>query len=551
MLSQTQFLIGLLFSLLLASTPFSALAQAIAPTETPTETPTATPSDVTSDVTSEAETPTRQQRLYLPLIIQGTEQGQGASALAEEQSTDEHPGLASVREETRILQLRLYLPLVIHSEEEPFVDEIEIVVTEPEAVIASALIATHVVSTTEDYKAMGYPDARKIVRDSKGNLYLAYRKKQSSRYRIFVAKSTNNGTSWVVLNHNQPIENIGAYNQRVPALAIDSQDRLHVVWYGNDINNSQENEREIKYVRSSAGGSSWPSARALADVPGYADQPLWQEHPTIYVNGSNVYVVWEGYDAIYTKRAQIKFMRSTDFGVTWTDWINIQPSDLESSSRPTLVVSYVGTIRQLYVLAYRGSGGYSQIYWSRSTDNGNNWETWQKVASSSDDQRHISVAVDSQNRLHLAWRQRSKTQSILRYRVYDPALKKFSDPATIASASGKCLFFPSITVSSSDKIWVTWTQSTDCTTLPADDPKSGQIFYVSKTAKGKWSSPIMLTTSGNHLYATLRRVNNPSAKHGNVDIVWLDISSSTQDATGAVICPPNACIIRHASLGAW
>src|SRR5215212_3190214 len=81
------------------------------------------------------------------------------------------------------------------------------------ALLASAMpahAATTSVDHTEDGLALGYPDSRKMIRDSRGNLYVAYRKKfkqvSSTFYHIFVAKSTNAGATWTVLNNNRPIE---------------------------------------------------------------------------------------------------------------------------------------------------------------------------------------------------------------------------------------------------------------------------------------------------------------------------------------------------------
>ena len=137
-----------------------------------------------------------------------------------------------------------------------------------------------VVAHTEDALALGYPDSRKTVRDSQGNLYVAFRKKhaQVSRtfYHIFVAKSTNGGSSWTVLNSNRPIERVGDYQQRVPSIAIGSNDVLHVVWYGNDSANTGTNQRQIKYVRSTDHGVTWSSWKNIALFAGYNGEDLWQ-----------------------------------------------------------------------------------------------------------------------------------------------------------------------------------------------------------------------------------------------------------------------------------
>ncbi|MCE7979751.1 MAG: exo-alpha-sialidase [Caldilinea sp. CFX5] len=439
--------------------------------------------------------------------------------------------------------------------------------------VQSSAVSAFTVNTidgTEDYRALGYPDARKIVRDSGGRLYVAYRKKVDGAYRIFVAQSSNSGATWQVLNSGAPVETVGKYNQRVPALAIDNQDRLHLVWYGNDAGNTNatnnSNEREIKYTRSIATstGLQWEPWRNLYDGAAYTTtKTLWQEHPALYVNGTNIYAVWESNE---TPRAHIKFQRSTDYGVTWrSSPVLVRPSSTVGFSRPTLLVSYYREIRYLYLFAYGSQNGIAQIYWSRSSDNGDTWLAWQTVAASSTDQRHVSVARDTKERLHLVWRQVYSGRTILRYRVYDPALNSgrggwVASPATIASVSQRCLYYPSIAINSSDQVWIVWTQSADCGSLGnpndgaddgADNPKDGQIFLRTRSANSSWRSPTAVTTSGKHLYASLRRVNNPAGAGGNVDVVWLDMTNSTLSVAGTVVCPAQACVMRQSSLGGW
>jgi hypothetical protein len=444
---------------------------------------------------------------------------------------------------------------------------------DPTDLVQSSAVSTVTVSTidaTEDYRSLGYPDGRKIVRDSSSKLYVAYRKKVDGAYRIFIAESGDNGATWRVSNNDKPVEEVGKYNQRVPALAIDNQDRLHLVWYGNDADNTNvtnnSNEREIKYTRSisTATGLQWEPWRNLYDGAAYTTtKMLWQEHPAIYANGSNIYTVWESNE---TSRAHIKFQRSTDYGVTWrSSPVVVRPSTTVGFSRPTLLVSYFREIRYLYLFAYGSQNGIAQIYWSRSGDNGDTWSAWQTVAAGSTDQRHVSVARDSQGRLHLVWRQVANGRTILRYRVYDPALRKgqgnwVASPATIASVARHCLFYPSIAINGSDQVWVAWTQSTDCSSLgsphdetddTADNPKEGQIFFSMKPTTSGWSAPQALTTSGKHLYASLRRVNNPAGAGGNVDVVWLDMTNSTLGLTGTVVCPAQACVMRWSRLRGW
>jgi len=477
-----------------------------------------------------------------------------------------------------VMIYHLYLPTVISDQHNNSTDAMPPSTTdeladadaelllEDVATVHSAAV-TPIVDTTEDYKAVGYPDSRKIVRDAAGNFYIAYRKKFNNQYRIFVAKSTNQGASWVVLNGNQPVETIGAYTQRVPSIAIgrnaeNNADVLHLVWYGNDSANLG-NARQVKYIRLTADGklSTDGCCTAAFTIAGYNGEALWQEHPTLYVNGSNVYIVWEGRDAT-NANSKIKFVRSTDFGRQWTQPLNINPAFPGNFSRPTLVVTYVGDKRQLYVAAYASANGISQVYWNRSLDNGDTWAIWQPIAAASVDQRHVSMARDKAGNLHMVWRQTTsdKSRTILRYRVYNPALKKgagnwVSSAQTIASRSGQCLFFPSIAIGSNDRAWVVWTQSSTCLTVPNDNPTEGQIFYMSRPLSGKWGNPTALTSGGIHLYASLRSAPTPNSD--TMDVVWLDgsqcaieepLSGQGRANDEADVAAVTVCAIRYTSV---
>jgi hypothetical protein len=272
-------------------------------------------------------------------------------------------------------------------------------------VAASTSVARPVfVDETQNNKAMGYTDSRKVVRDTRGNLYVAYRKKYKQQYEtayhIFVAQSIDNGVHWRVLNDGQPIETVGDFNQRVPAIAIDQHDVLHVVWYGPDASTHGGDENQIKYVRSVDYGERWSTWQNINFVTGFEGQELWQEHPTIYVDNTNtLYIVWEGRDAWYRSAGQIKFTKSSDGGLSWTPWLNIAPSK-NSHSRPSLVAT---TENRLYAFAYGSVNGLQQILFSDSSDGGTEWSRWRQVAASGQDQRHVSTAVDQTGRIHIVW----------------------------------------------------------------------------------------------------------------------------------------------------
>jgi hypothetical protein len=387
-----------------------------------------------------------------------------------------------------------------------------------------------------DDKGLGYTDSRKVARDTKGNLYVAYRNKyrmvNQLRYHIFVAKSTDNGATWVVLNGNRPIETTGDYNQRVPSIAIDSQDVIHVVWYGLDASHTSDNDRQIKYVRSADGGKRWQSWVNLAEVGGYKDENLWQEHPIIYAdNQDRLYVVWEGRDPANVK-GQIKLTSSVDSGKTWRSWINVALTQDTYFSRPTLVATRDGA--GLYILAYAQFKNRHQIVWTQSNDNGATWAKWANVAPDEKDQRHVSLTVDRTDRLHAVWRQQpsgsaaTATTQIF-YAIY--ANGAWGAAQQISPNTPTYHFFPSITATDSDQIWVTWLETATASGYPKEEPTGGTVYYT-VNVQGQWQAQRQLGNRNLGLYPSLswNRQLNLAAP----DVVWLEQAPTGGDQAYAI-----------------
>lgn len=417
-------------------------------------------------------------------------------------------------------------------------------------VSTSSVSAQVTVNTVEDPKAMGYPDGRKIVRDASGNLYLAYRKKIGSAYQVYVSKSTNGGASWTVANGGNSISNIsGACNQRVPSIAVDSASVLHVVWYGLDSNcsNSASNERQVKYSRSFDGGASWTAAQNIAFVSGYGDtyvyngttyaQDYWQEHPVIYIDGNDkIYVVWEGRDAAHERIGQVKFIKSTNGGSNWTSWINVKETT-SSQSRPTIVVD---SNDKIFVFSYSKLPGTSQIniIYATSVDGGAAFSSWAAVsATNTYDQRHASAAIDTGNKIHLVWRQRdaaSGAKTVVKYSKFTSP--SWSAPVTVAAASGKNQYFPSIANAYGSQ-FIVWTETADDAAYPSEEPTTGKIVLAKKAQGTSIWVKSDVTADGFNTWGSIRwsfnRING-----GTVDVVYSSGSAA-----------PYSVIYR--SLGSW
>lgn len=383
---------------------------------------------------------------------------------------------------------------------------------------AGSALGQTTIASTEDAKSLGYPDGRKIVRDKSGNLYTAFRKKLNGWYQVYVAKSTNGGSTWST--PASPISTVaGSFHQRVPSISIDSDDVIHVVWYGQDNANSGTNERQIKYSRSSDGAASWSGWQNIAPVAGYSSGSYWQEHPVSYIDAANnIYVVWEGRDSTYSSSSQTKFIRSTDGGINWTAWKNVSPIST-NQSRPTLVVDSAGKI---FVIAYGywAATGKQNILYSTSTDGGATFSSWNAVAASSAyEQRHPTAAIDSGNKIHLAWRQEdagSGGNSVIKYAKFSSP--NWSSASTVSATSGYFQFFPSISNSHGSQ-YIVWTETTDASGFPSENPATGRIVMAKRLQGSSSWVKSNLTGYGTNVFGSVRW-SQTAMNGGTVDIVY-------------------------------
>lgn len=344
------------------------------------------------------------------------------------------------------------------------------------------------IDTTQDIKALGYTGQRKVASDKIGNFYTAYRKKYNGNYEIFVAKLSKAEGSWKISGNNNPVSVVGLKNdQRVPSIAIDNSDTLHVVWYGSDDPKNSDN-RQIKYSRSSDHGETWSPWRNISFVEGYEkDFSMWQEHPSI-ISGKNglLFAVWEGKDA-ENKKQQIKFSRSSDGGDTWTKWQNINATPENTQSRPSIIQDSKG---KLYIIMYSSHGSENdtqQIMYTSSLDDGNTWNNWTAISDIRFDSRHASAAMDKNDNLHILWRApilENGTINIMHLKIAPDG--KMNEIKTIASSQGY-QFFPTISTDKSGRIFASWMETNMKSEFPKEDPFQGNIMVYHTDNKGEFT----------------------------------------------------------------
>ena len=400
------------------------------------------------------------------------------------------------------------------------------------------------IATTNDWQGLAWGETWKLAESNNGTLYVAYRSQErgGQGYKAYVDFSKDHGVTWSHLGGG-PISP-GAEIQRVPALAIGSNDVLQVVWYSEPGGSTSGVDRQIWYSRWL--GNAWSAPRIIPlHIDGFqqaADPTHWQEHPDIIVDRfdpTRVYVVWEGTDtanlAIENCRSTNcdtpMFTVSTDMGNTWASspgglngtYYKLAQPNAESHSRPGIVQDSNGVLHVTWYRNDPGLGGRSLTRYVTSADDGATWssETAPLPTSYGSDQRFPSMAADSRGRVYVVWKEMNMLSS------QNQTLFSFSyggtwSSPTVVHADWENQLNPAVQVDNQGNVFVGWN-----TGGPVDwqgDPPSlfdGSQIWVAKLNGTAWVARQVTN------FATNRFVSFPvgSMKASTVQMVWIEGNS--------------------------
>jgi hypothetical protein len=425
-----------------------------------------------------------------------------------------------------------------------FIVVLQVATQAPPAQTAQGQDIGNKVATTNDWQGMGWGETGKFAESSNGTLYVAYRGQERGGmgYKAYVDFSRDHGVTWSHLGGGpiSPVTQI----QRVPALAIGSNDVPQVVWYGEPGSSVGGVDRQIWYSRWL--GNAWSTPRIIPfHIDGYqqaADLTHWQEHPDIIVDrfdSTRIYVVWEGTDladlAIGNCRSTNcntpMFTVSTDAGNTWssapgglngTYYKLVQPN-AQSHSRPCIVQDSNGVLHVTWYGNNPGQGGQSRIRYVTSPDHGVTWspEMAPVPLNYGRDQRFPSMAADSQGGVYLVWKELNVVLS-QNQTLFSSLHGGTWSPPTVVHSDQENQLNAAVQVDDQGNVYVGWN-----TGGPYDwsgDPPSlfdGSQIWLAKFNGTAWSARQVTN------FATNRFVSFPVGpmKSSTVQIVWVEGNS--------------------------
>jgi BNR repeat-containing family member len=277
-----------------------------------------------------------------------------------------------------------------------------------------------------------------------------------------------------------------------PAVAVNSSNTIHIVWYDNTPGNS-----EIYYKKSTNGGASWGANRRLTWTAGYSSDP------SIAVDsGGSLHVAW-GDDT--PGNNEVYYKRSTDGGTTWNTAKRLTWTAGQSYGPVIAGDSKSG----LYVVWYDDTPGNDEIYCRKSADGGTSWGAVQRLTWTSGNSRSPSIAIGPSDAVHVVWEDYSPGNVELYYKRSADGGASWSAAQRITWTSGSS-GSPSIAIDSSNAIHVVWA---------AEIPGDLELFYKKSTNGGDdWGTAQRLTWNSGSSSSPSMAIDSGQAIH----IVWMD-----------------------------
>ncbi|MBN8583823.1 MAG: T9SS type A sorting domain-containing protein [Ignavibacteria bacterium] len=211
-------------------------------------------------------------------------------------------------------------------------------------------------------------------------LHAVWQDTRDGNTEIFYKRSTNEGVTWEsdLQLTNQPT------SKALPTISSTGSS-VHIVWQEN-----RTNDVEIYYKRSTDNGVTWESEVRLTNSSGVSQDPI------IKAEGSSVNVIWRD---TRSGTYEMFYKRSIDGGITWSSDTMLTAHSTGLASLNSLAV--YGSNLHIAWSDTRHNDDY-EIFYKRSTNGGLSWGADTRLTNELRISESPSIKCNSSD-VHITW----------------------------------------------------------------------------------------------------------------------------------------------------
>jgi catechol 2,3-dioxygenase-like lactoylglutathione lyase family enzyme len=238
-------------------------------------------------------------------------------------------------------------------------------------------------------------------------------------------------------------------------------------------------------------------------------------YPAIAVGASGtLWVVWHDEPGDSPDQHELYYTSSTDGGATWSSSQRFSWTS-HDSEYPAIAADPLGDLH----VAFRDSTpGNFEVYYKRSTDEGANWWSIQRLTHASGEAKYPAISADSLGNPHVVWYEDTPGNDEIFYRKSTDkgALWSWTAQKRLTWNSGESAH-PAIRVDSSGNPHVAWYDNT---------PGNLEIFYRKSTDGGtSWMPSKRLTWDSEWSWTPSIAIDYL----GNIHVVWYKYTGPPQN----------------------
>ncbi len=311
---------------------------------------------------------------------------------------------------------------------------------------------TEMVST----ESTGYCNCLSMVVDQNATVHVVW--KDNSNYK-------NIGTNWHIFYKNKPkggnwttteiVSTESTGDCGCPSLAVDKNNTIHVTWADDSTIFDNNSDWDIFY-RSRLKNGYWTEYELVSN-----DSSTDSLEPSIDVDSENyVHIAWSEITDIGNNSRYCILYKEKDHNGTWlqTEYVSTE-STRDSVSPKIKADNNIIHIVWADNSDYDNPGNNFDVFYKNRSINGT-WSRTEVVSKeSTSDISFPTLAVDSNNTLHVAWTQRLGSGSSSQDKIYYSQKKmgeSWSEYEIASNKIGSDAQFPFIFVDSTDKVHLSW-----------------------------------------------------------------------------------------------